>query len=352
MWAENRLRQLEDFLKEAVAARVVPGAVAQVGMAATVIATVSVGAALVTGGTPRSMHRDTIFDLASLTKVTATLPLILRLVEKGHISFADAVSAYIPEFSGGAKDRVTIGHLLAHTGGLLPHREYFRSMSGYEAVIQAAAAEPLIAEPGEEVAYSDLGFMLLGELIQRVGGRSLPDLARTEVFDVLGMPQTCFCPNPGLMSRMAATEVIPGGKAKVGIVHDDNTEAMGGVSGHAGLFSTVDDMGRYLQAWVDPDNEWLSWPARTACTLSRTAGLNGNRGWGWVLRGDGHDTLGDLWPASAATHTGYTGTSVAFDLSSRMWCVLLTNRVHFGRAHDVTAFRRRFHNVVMAGFGL
>ncbi len=110
-------------------------------------------------------------------------------------------------------------------------------------------------------------------------------------------------------------------------------------------------MGRYLQEWVNPDSRWLGFFTKMAAITPHAPGMGGNRGWGWVLRGDAHDPLGDLWPESSAAHTGYTRTSVAFDIKSGIWCVLLTNRVHFGRTHDITAFRRRFHNVVISHFG-
>lgn len=351
MWTDRQIAGLEAFLENAVTSRMVPGVVAQIGQGETVIATASAGHALIHGGAPRTIRADTIFDLASLTKVIVTLPLILRLAQSGQMALGDAVSAYIPEFSGGAKDAITVSQLLSHSSGLLPHREYFRTLSGYAEIFNAAVQEPLISEPGTTVAYSDLGFILLGEIVQRVRGQSLTDAAQEEIFDVVGMQETGFRPGQALAHRIAATEVMPDGQAKVGVVHDDNTEAMGGVSGHAGLFASVNDIGRYLKMWVNPTATWLTAATRRAAVVSRTGGLNGHRGWGWVLRADGQDTLGDFWPPTAATHTGYTGTSIGFDVHERIWCVLLTNRVHFGRDHDITAFRRRFHNIVMTGFG-
>lgn len=292
------------------------------------------------------MSPHTIFDVASLTKVTVTLPLVLQLAERGRLSLGDAVSLHLPEFSGGLKDRVTLAHLLTHSGGLAPHREYFRTLKGYDRIVRAAAEQPLEYTPGQRVAYSDLGFMLLGEIVRRVRNQSLAESAQEEIFDVVGMADTGYKPAEHLNETIAATEIFDG-RAKVGIVHDDNTEAMGGESGHAGLFATVSDLGLYLQTWVDPNRSVLGWSTREASIRLGTTGFSGRRGLGWVLPGDVQDVLGDFWPGTSASHTGYTGTSMGFDLKTGIWCVLLTNRVHFGRAHDISAFRRRFHNLVI-----
>ncbi len=292
------------------------------------------------------MTHNTIFDVASLTKVTVTLPLILQLAERGCLSLGDAVSLYLPEFSGGLKDRVTLAHLLTHSGGLVPHREYFRTFTGYDRIVRAAAEQPLEYIPGQRVVYSDLGFILLGEIVQRVRNQSLAESAQEEIFDVVGMVDAGYRPAEHLNQRIAATEIFDG-RAQVGIVHDDNTQAMGGESGHAGLFATVFDLGLYLQTWVDPKRSLLKWSTREASIRLGTIGLLGRRGLGWVLRGDTQDMLGDFWPETAASHTGFTGTSMGVDLKTGIWCVLLTNRVHFGRAHDISAFRRHFHNLVV-----
>lgn len=344
----DRLQDIQAFLDISASNGTVPGAVAEIGQGPTVLGRFTAGSALINGGTPRPIQSDTIFDMASVTKVTVTLPLILRLAEQGHLSLGDPVSTYIPEFSGGAKDQVTLANLLVHNGGLLWHREYFRFLSGYDQIVSAAIAEPLTTDPNREVVYSDLDFILLGEVVRRVRDKSLAECAKEEIFDVVGMPETFYKPAEELDSRIAATEVMADGKAKVGIVHDDNTEAMGGESGHAGLFSTVSDMGRYLREWVNPEGQLLRWSTKIASVMRRTASLPASRGWGWVLRGDGHDCLGDFWPESSASHTGYTGTSVAFDLKTGIWSVLLTNRVHFGREHNIASFRRRYHNLVMS----
>lgn len=346
--SEKCAPHLKTLLHTAVERGDIPGAVATVGRGRDVRHVAVAGKALVHGGAPRPMTEDTIFDMASLTKVMVTLPLILILAEEGRLTLADRVQDYLPEFQGPQKDPVTLSHLLTHSGGLVAHREYFKNYFGYSAVLEAAIREPLSCTPATRVIYSDLGFMMLGEIIRRASGMSLTDAADRWIFSRLGMADSGYRPSKDLAHRIAATEVIDG-QAKVGVVHDDNTEAMGGESGHAGLFATAADVGRYVSEWAAPSGALLSPAAMMMSVMPKTDHMGGNRGLGWVLRGDAHDVLGDFWPYTSASHTGYTGTSIAFDPHSHDWAVLLTNRVHFGRQKDIAQLRRRFHNVAIAG---
>jgi CubicO group peptidase (beta-lactamase class C family) len=204
-------------------------------------------------------------------------------------------------------------------------------------------AEPLAAVPGSQVVYSDLGFMLLGSLVEKIRGESLADFARREIFKPLNMNRTTFLPSEE--DDCAATEMV-GGLVKSGAVHDENAGGLGGVAGHAGLFAPVRDLARYMAMWTGPDKSPLGRLTREQSLVERTAGLGGHRSWGWVLRGDGFDVAGDLWPSTTAGHTGFTGTSLVFDRPSGYWAILLTNRVHFGRQTDIGELRRRFHNAV------
>lgn len=338
--------RLRDLLQEAVDNRMIPGAVAIAGTHRDIEHVVAVGSALVDGGSPHPMQEDTIFDLASLTKVIGTLPLILQLAQDGQLALQDQVVDYLPEFTGEAKDAVTIAQLLTHTAGLVSHREYFRTIKGYSAILRAAMAEPLENQPNTQVVYSDLGYMMLGEIVQRVTGQPLEEVVARRVLDRLNMTDAGYCPTQP--ERIAATEIFDG-MAKVGMVHDDNTEAMGGVSGHAGLFASGYDVARYVSEWASDDGDFLSQAVMDKSVQLHTADCGGRRGWGWVLRGDSHDGLGDFWPDSSAGHTGFTGTSAAFDRRSHRWAVLLTNRVHYGREISIVKLRRRFYNHIMTG---
>ena len=318
----------------------------------------------------RPMTADAIFDLASLTKVTATLPCILRLTADGDISLDDPVHRFLPAFAGPGKDQVTVRQLLTHTSGLPDHRTYYEYLSDAGAVRAAILAEPLEAEPGTVFRYSDLGFILLGELAQSVSGAPLADLARQLVFGPLGMPDTTYLPPAELTRRIAATEPVAGpaqdgpaqdgtatGRtAKVGVVHDENAEVLGGVAGHAGLFGTAHDLARYAAAWVNDDapddreSGWLPSSLRAEALRCQTEGLDGRRGLGWGLRHDRWDNMGDGWPEAGAGHTGFTGTSISVDPDSGLWAVLLTNAVHFGRGpeHSVVGLRKQVHAAVAA----
>jgi CubicO group peptidase (beta-lactamase class C family) len=307
-----------------------PGAVFAAGGAGREAEVVVTGWAQVNGGPARPMHADTLFDLASLTKVVATLPVILQLDELGELALEDRVSAILPAFRGEGRELITVRQLLTHTGGLPPEIKFWQLYADVEQAEAALFATPLQAPPGRRVIYSDLGFMLLGRVAETVTGRTLETCVRELVTEPLGMTRTGFRPAGQQAREAAATELRPDGTAVVGVVHDENAQFFGGVSGHAGLFAPAGDMARYLAgAWLSGD--LLSAETRAQACRLQTAGLDGRRGLGWVLRGDPFDRLGRYWPDTSVTHTGFTGTSLACDPVSGGWAVLLTNDVHFGR---------------------
>jgi CubicO group peptidase (beta-lactamase class C family) len=348
----SRLHRLQELLQAAVDTESLPGAVVAVGIGQEIVYEQALGFAERLHGVIRPMTLDTLFDLASLTKVVATLPSILLLVEQGELRLSDPVTHFIPTFTGAEKEGVTLYHLLTHSSGLPAHREFYRQWSQRDEILAAVIAEPLETSPGARVVYSDLGFILLGEIVQRVTGQTLDVYARHEVFEPLGMVHTQFCPPGELASRIAATEDVPERGVKVGVVHDENAEASGGVSGHAGLFAPARDLIRYLQMWLglsESDDSVLSASARHLAVQPHMRATNTARGLGWVLRGDVYDHMGDLWPQSGAGHTGFTGTSLAFDPASGLWTVLLTNCVHYGRENQpMRRLRPLIHNVVAA----
>lgn len=328
-------------LADAVASGAVPGAVAGAGIGRKELARWVVGDAESWRGQTRPMTAETVFDLASLTKVAATLPSVLVLLQDGQCRLEDRVGDLLPGLRLAAS-RVTVRQLLTHTGGLAAHRPFHERVSGMAELVAAAAAEPPEREPGVAVAYSDLGFVLLGAVVAAVAGEPLPAFAGRRVFEPLGMSAT-FEPPPEWRARTAATEVL-GDRPRVGVVHDENAAAGGPGCGHAGLFGTLDDMERYLLAWVDPEVPLLAPELRREAVRSGTEGLGGARGLGWTCRGDAYDILDDRWGRAAVSHTGFTGTSLAFDPDTKRWAVLLTNAVHFGRNRDaIVSLRRRFH---------
>lgn len=349
-----------ELIDDAVACGLIPGAVlaAGIGSAQPVLLHVA-GDAQRDAAARRPMSADTIFDLASLTKVTATLPCVLHLVAGGAIGLDDPVHRFLPGFagagdSGAGKDRVTVRHLLTHTSGLPDSRRYYEYLRDPAEIRAAAIAEPLVCPPGSVVRYSDVGFLVLGELCALVAGCGLDQLVRDLVCEPLGMGDTGYLPQPALADRIASTEHVRG-VAKTGVVHDENAEALGGVAGQAGLFGTAADLASYATAWACADSEQaaaLSLPGRLrsealACQTEGLAGngLPGRRGLGWGLRGERWDNMGEGWPVTGAGHTGFTGTSLSVDPPSGMWVVLLTNAVHFGRGpdHSVVGLRKSVH---------
>jgi CubicO group peptidase (beta-lactamase class C family) len=338
-----------DVLEAAVRGGVIPGAVFAAGGAGRDVEVVVVGAAQVTGGPWRPMQPDTLFDLASLTKVVGTLPVILQLAELGELTLEDRVSAILPGFSGAGREAITVRQLLAHTGGLPAEIKFWQLYPDVEQATEALLTAPLEAPPGRRVIYSDLGFMLLGRVAEAVTGRPLEDCVAELVTEPLGMTRTGFRPEGAAARNAAATEPQPDGTAIVGVVHDENARFFGGVSGHAGLFAPVEDLARYLNAaWLS--GALLSEATRAQACRLQTAGLDGRRGLGWVLRGDPFDRLGRYWPQTSLTHTGFTGTSLACDPASGGWAVLLTNDVHFGRGRGtIREVRESVHDCCAPG---
>ena len=349
-----------ELIDDAVARGVIPGAVlaAGIGSPRPVLLHVA-GDAQRDEDALRPMSVGTIFDLASLTKVTVTLPCVLGLIGSGDVRLDDPVARFLPAFTGPGKNLVTVRHLLTHSSGLPDTRRYYEYLHDPAEIRAAVLAEPLVAAPGSEVCYSDIGFIVLGEMCAAVAGRGLDELVRELVCAPLGLADTGYLPPRALAGRIASTESVAG-SAKTGVVHDENAEALGAVAGHAGLFSTAADLARYAAAWACPDGEaaaalrlpgWLRAEA-LACQTDGLfcQGVPARRGLGWVLRRDRFDNMGDGWPGSGAGHTGFTGTSLSVDPQTGIWAVLLTNAVHFGRGpeHSVVGLRKQVHAVTAA----
>ncbi|HEV2452263.1 MAG TPA: serine hydrolase domain-containing protein [Streptosporangiaceae bacterium] len=327
--------QTARVVRQAVAAGQIPGAVFAAGAPGQPAEVVVAGHAQLYGGPRREMRRDTVFDVASLTKVVATLPAVLRLASLGEIALEDRVVRFLPCFHGEGRELVTVRHLLAHTSGLPAEVPYWRRCDGPEEIRRAIPRTALTHPPGRRVIYSDVGFLLLGLLVEAITAASLDVSVAELVTGPLEMTRTGFRVDAAGVS-IAATELQPDGSALTGVVHDENARALGGVAGHAGLFAPAGDLARYLErAWLGPAGEFLSAASRRTATRLQTDGLGGRRGLGWVLRGDAADFLGRRWPRGSLSHTGFTGTCLAGDPASGAWAVLLTNDIHYGRGRGV-----------------
>lgn len=333
----------------------IPGGVALVGRNGAIARTYAVGDSIISKDTNLKVTEDTFYDCASLTKVMSTLPLILQLIDCGELRLKDTVSRYFPEFTGNGKEEVTVKHLLTHTSGLQAFKDLHSHGWTPEQIRVAVLGESLSHACGNSYVYSDFNYIILGELVAKLFSMPLDEAANRYVFEPLGMRDTSYRPANGLQSRIAATEFM-GGAYRWGEVHDENAWAMGGVSGHAGVFSTAKDVAKYAAMWLndgkpagDGHGHVLSGASVAAATRSYTEDkVNANRGLGWVLKGDVWDASGDLFSSRSYGHTGFTGTSVWMDPDSSVFAVLLTNRVHFGREKSVVRLRDCFHNAVAA----
>jgi len=348
------LARAGDVVTAAVRAGGVPGAVAVVGRGPVTLSTWVTGRADATRTAARPMTALTLFDLASLTKVVATTTAVLALAGGGQLGLDDPAARYLPGFTALRDGPVTIRQLLTHTSGLPDTRKFYQWCSTRQELLRDLLATPLQAPPGTRVTYSDLGFLALGEIVAAVAGQPLDAAVRTLVTGPLGLTSTGYTPladahGAAPPDRFAATEFRTDGTPWNGVVHDENARLMDGVAGHAGLFSAPADLAAFCAWWVGNADAPVPAALRREAESAQTAGLGGSRGLGWVRGADRFDILGGSWPASAVSHTGFTGTSLALDSPSGVWAVLLTNSVHFGRdATAVKALRTDFHAAVAA----
>lgn len=341
------------FLQQEIEQNHIPGAVIHVSHQNNVVLQEAIGNRIVFPN-KEPMEVTTVFDLASLTKVVATLPTVLLLMEAGEIHLDDKVGTFFPEFMKNGKAQITIKHLLTHTSGLPAHREYFRESLKTEQIMERIFDEGLIAQPGEKVIYSDLGFITLYKIIEKVTSESISTFVQRELFEKLNMAETTFLPNYE-RKRYAATEYSESLKDyKHGIVHDDNTESMGGISGHAGLFSTIADLATYAsfieQGGVFKGKRILSEQSLQLARQNFSPFSQEYRGLGWILKSPSLSSCGDLFSSTSYGHTGFTGTSIWFDPEIQLHVILLTNRVHFGRKDPILRLRPRLHNIIRAQF--
>jgi len=331
----DRLSLIDKLLEKEIEAGSIPGAVVLITRKGKVVKYQAYGRAM-EEPTRREMTPDTIFDLASLTKVVVTVPLALLLVEQGAWRLEDSIARFLPSLKWGKS--VTIRHLLTHTSGLPPWAPLFSLAKDKEEILELLASErwpaatPICA-PGERVIYSDLGYIILGLAIEKITGKDLAALGREWLFSPLKMQDTMFNPPKSLASRIAPTEDDPKrGGVLLGTVHDENAWAMGGVSGHAGLFSTASDLAIYAQMLLNDGcygaTRVLSSPSVKLMRTLQTEGLNERRGLGWLIQGQSTLSAGALLSEQAFGHTGFTGTSLWIDPQNELIVVLLTNRVH------------------------
>ncbi len=323
---QSHFAPLDTVLKDAVKNGTVPGAVLIVGHNGAIVYRKAYGNRTA-GPNPEPMTVDTIFDLASLTKVIATTTCVMRLEQLGQIKLNDPVAKYIPDFGQNGKDDVTIRMLLTHYSGLPADLNLKESWNGTEEGYSRANATKLVNPPGSTFLYSDVGFVVLGELVQKVSGMPLDQCAQTNIFGPLGMVSTRFNPPASWGPRTAATQRDEHtGQTLRGTVHDPTARQMGGVAGDAGLFSTADDVAKFAQAMLNGGGGILS-PliVEKMTTPQQPANMPNLRGLGWDIDSPFSSNRGELLPVGSFGHTGFTGTSLWIDPTTNTYVVLLTN---------------------------
>jgi len=364
----NRISQK---MEEGVASGVFPGGVLLVHYQGRVCFHEAFGSAsLVPNQVP--MTCDTLFDLASLTKPLATAAAVLLLIQNDVLTLTEPLSKFFPEFTSGAKGDVTLYHLLNHSAGLPDWKPFYQEIVEQEEkepgflgspfakkrICQRVREEPLIAYPGTKSLYSDLGFILLGEVVEAVAAEPLHRFCYRQIFSPLNCKETFFIrlgrrPQAYRGRVFAATEACPWrGKVIRGWVHDDNAYAMGGVAGHAGLFSTAWEVYRLVRLWLDSmDGRGLLHPTLatlfTTCQKGNDIPVGSSWGLGWDTPSHPYSSSGRFFSPLSFGHLGFTGTSIWADRKRDLVVILLTNRVHPSRDNQqIRAFRPELHDLI------
>jgi uncharacterized protein YbbC (DUF1343 family)/CubicO group peptidase (beta-lactamase class C family) len=372
--ADPRLKALDSVVQEAVRKDEIPGGVLLVGSRGRILWRKAYGSRSILPNR-EAMTPDTIFDLASLTKVFATTSAVMKLIEQGKLRLNDPVVRYLPELgTEGAtadKNQITLRHLLTHTAGFSPDPNDSlipAGWSGAEPLLRQIYAEPLTAPPGARFVYSDTGFILLGEIVRRVSGLPLDELLAKEIFGPAGMRETRFVPPSTWTPRIAPTEEIDlpagakagsgRGRTLRGVVHDPRARQMGGVAGHAGLFSTADDLALFcrmlLASGVAPNGHRIFAAAtvRLMTSPQQPPWVPSIRGLGWDIDSAYSAPRGDLFARGSFGMTGFTGTMVWIDPASETFVLFLSNSVHpYGRP-AISSLRARISTVIAAALGV
>ncbi len=344
----DRLSMIDQLVAEHIAKGKMPGCVVTVGRAGHVVFQRAYGhRQLQPEKVPMTV--DTVFDLASLTKPIATGTSIMCLVDQGRLRLNDRVASHLPEFAANGKDSVTVQQLLTHVGGLIPDNPIGDYEDGVAQAWQNIWNLELTNAPGEKFAYTDVGFIVLARLVEKIAGKKIDDFADQHVFEPLGMHETGYLPSAALRSRAATTEQREGRWIQ-GEVHDPRAYALGGVAGHAGLFSTADDLSAFAQMMLwrgtSGDVRILSERAVDVMT-SHYPTPRGIRGLGWDIRSPYSSSRSDLLTDKAFGHSGFTGTSIWIDPKLDLFVIFLSNRVHPNGTGNVNHLAARIGSVAV-----
>lgn len=342
--AAQEIAGVSRAIEDAIAKKTIPGAVCIAGQGDRLLHRKPYGVRSYEQPGER-MTFDTIFDAASLTKVVATTSAIARLVEVGKVDLDRSAAEYLPEY---AYPDITVRHLLTHFSGLRPDVDLEPPWVGYETGVRLALVDVPRSKPGEKFVYSDINYILLGEIVRRITGLTLPDYAREQIFAPLGMTDTMFQPPVALRPRIAPTERLKGEVTSLrGVVHDPTTRFMGGIAGHAGMFTTAEDLAKFARMMLAEGG-----PVFRLETVRRFTSVQSpptqtvRRGLGWDIDSPYSSPRGEMFPIGGYGHTGFTGTSMWIDPGSNTYVILLTNAVHPASKGPISALRRAVANAV------
>src|SRR5579864_6535606 len=347
-----KLSAVDAVIQQAIADNNIPGAVLIVGHDGKVIYRKAYGHRSLE---PKRelMTLDTIFDLASLTKVIATTTAVMQLMEQGKVRMNDPVAKYLPEFAQNGKEDITIRQLMTHYSGLAPDLDLTTPWEGKNTAYQLAFVEPPETTPGSGFVYSDINFIMLGALVEKVSGETLDVYTTKHIFAQLKMTRTRFLPPALWRPRIAPTQYDENVLMLRGVVHDPTARRMGGVAGHAGLFSTADDLAKFAQALLKGGGGILS-----AVTVEKMTSPEQPphapvlRGFGWDIDSPFSSNRGDLLPVGSFGHTGFTGTSMWIDPTTKTYIILLTNSVHPRGKGNAIGLRTKVATEVAAALAL
>jgi uncharacterized protein YbbC (DUF1343 family)/CubicO group peptidase (beta-lactamase class C family) len=347
----GRLAVLDALLEKAVGERQPPGVVVVVGHGGEVVYRKAFGFRSLEPER-EAMTVDTVFDVASLTKPLATATAVMRMVELGQVRLNDPVARYLPEFANHGKEQITVRQLMIHYSGLREDLDLSAHWQGREAAFRLAMEEKPVHPPGAHFLYSDINYIVLGFLVERVSGMPLDKYAEAHVFAPLKMEHTGFNPPAARRGKIAATEYDEREVMLRGVVHDPTTRRMGGVAGHAGVFTTADDLARFAQAVLDRKFVLSALTLEKMISPQQPPNATSVRGLGWDIDSSLSSSRGELLPVGSFGHTGFTGSSMWIDPTTDTYLIVLGNGVHPRRGAPLVSLRSRVATAVAAALDL
>jgi beta-N-acetylhexosaminidase len=348
----DSLSRIDSIIQKAVKDSVFPGAQVLVGKAGAIVYNKAFGRFEYSPGS-QPVNLSTMYDLASLTKVIATTSAVMRLYDEGKLHLDDRLVDYLPECANHGKGKITLTNLLLHNGGLLPFKRLYLSCSSVQQVLDSVYQTEMIYKTGDSTVYSDFDFILLGKIVEKIAKTTLDHYVDSVFFRPLGMTRTMYRPPTSLRNEIAPTEYDSVFRKQLiqGVVHDENAYILGGVSGHAGLFSSAEDLAIFIQMLMNGGtyNGVRYLQAETIRKFTTKQSLPGTRALGWDVKTvGGYSTAGSLFSEKSFGHTGFTGTSVWVDPERNVFVVFLTNRIYPTRTNTkIMKIRPMLHDAVI-----